>query len=110
MVQSIERISYSFTRDELLDVLLSHGEDCRGQGLLPKPSAVEWTDAGVSLVYEYKSEKKPTAAVLVTSERPDLIHQAEAWPKLVACGRWGRGEGRAVAPDVITCDDCKRIT
>lgn len=57
VVHAVERITYTFSIDEVIDVLLSHGEDCRGNHLLPG-AKVEWGEDGVSLVYEYKSEKK----------------------------------------------------
>ena len=107
-VHEVERITYSFSRDELLDVLLSHGEDSRGMRLLPNPQ-VEWTADGVSLVYEYKSAKKTPAPKPNAPNVPAIIHEARAWPDMIACGLWGRGEGRAIAPDIVTCAACLKL-
>lgn len=104
-VLDVQRITYSFTREELVDVLIKKGADCRGQYLLPNPTAVEWTKEGVSLVYEYRTKVKGAPPA---KEDSDVIHRAREWPELVACGKWGKGEGRAYATDRITCPDCKR--
>lgn len=77
-VYAIERIAYSFSLDEVVQVLVDKGRDCRGNHLLPNPK-VEWTPSGLSLVYEYhdKKDEAQSSPALPTPTVP--VGEAAPW-------------------------------
>ncbi len=62
IVHDVQRITYSFSRDEIEKLIFDHAVDNRGFQMLPGASKVEWTADGLTFVYEYANEKKDATA------------------------------------------------